>query len=78
VNDILWAEASTTYTTQSGLNHRTYTTKTLDINAEPLMIGKSSDQVWPYRGLMDDIQIFGRGLSNDQALQLDSIGVCEP
>jgi len=77
-NDSLIGDDSTTYKTQSGLNHRTYTTKTLTINDDPLLIGISPDQNWPYRGLMDDIQIFGRGLSTDQVQQIQSIGVCEP
>lgn len=58
-------------------------------NNEPLRIGGEFRGVdestgnpllpqWPFRGMMDDVQVFSKGLNAGEAGQLSDIGVCVP
>lgn len=77
----LFEERSTTSTWTSGLYKYRTTTNRLITNVYPLRIAGDNDgtpPVWPFRGLMDDVQVFGRGLKDDQVQQMKDIGVCAP
>ena len=57
------------------------TTNYLVANTDPLRIGGEYLSIlleMPFRGLLDDIQVFGRGLNEDEVGQLNKIGVCTP
>ena len=63
----------------AGREHRTTTTYLIS-NDDPLMIGleKVDSPTSPYRGMLDDIQIFTRMLTPQQVTQLYNLGVCRP
>lgn len=70
--------------TSGNLQYQVQFTYYLIENDNPLRIGgefsleTDPSPVYPYRGLMDEIQLFGRGLNADEVNQLNHIGVCLP
>lgn len=58
------------------------TTNNLVANDDSLRIGgefvDGGDPQSPYRGLLDDVQIFDRGLNVNEMMQLNRIGACSP
>jgi hypothetical protein len=75
------AEHSTRHYWESGLHRRTRTTTGLVRNSAPLMLGGDPNlpaPYGPYRGLVDDVQVFNRGLNAGQVKLLHRFGTCEP
>ncbi len=64
-----------------GLFRYQNTTNYLIINNDPLRIGLEASPpsaVWPFRGMLDDIQVFGRQMNPTESQLFDQIGICEP
>jgi len=61
---------------KSGLNRRTRYTEYLIANSAPLMIGGMPGL--PYRGLIDEVQVFNRALNAGEVENLHSFGTCAP
>ncbi len=83
LNGQLEKTRSTTRTWTSGNLKYRDTTRYLIANGDPLRIGGDFAGAgvvpqWPFRGLADDVQVFGRGLNADEVGQLNQIGICQP
>jgi len=61
---------------KSGLNHRTRYTEYLIANGAPLRIGGMPG--FPYRGLIDEVQVFNRAFNAGEVENLHSFGTCAP
>ena len=61
---------------KSGLNRRTRYTEYLIANNAPLMIGGMPG--FPYRGLIDEVQVFNRAFNAGEVRNLHSFGTCAP
>jgi hypothetical protein len=75
------AEAVLNNSWESGMYRYQNTTNYLIINNEPLRIGLDLDPAaaqWPYRGMLDDLQLFGGKMSPTEVNLLKEIGVCSP
>ncbi len=79
-NGAIIGEKSITRTWWSGLFKKRTTTTSLASNQNPLIIGiwASDKPHAPYRGTLDDIQIFTRMLQADEIDQLYHLGACKP
>ena len=67
--------------TSGSFKYQATTTNFLLVNDDPLRIGGEYINALPelpFRGLMDDIQVFARGLNEDEVGQMSRIGVCTP
>jgi hypothetical protein len=56
-------------------------TNYLIVNGDPLRIGLDlapASAQWSYRGMMDELQIFGRQMSPTEVRLFHQIGVCRP
>jgi hypothetical protein len=56
-------------------------TNNLVVNNDPLRIGLDtapSSAQWPFRGMMDDLQVFGRQMTTNEVTLFNDIGVCAP
>jgi hypothetical protein len=63
----------------SGLFRYQNTTNYLVINNDPLRIGldaASPSALWPFRGIMDEVQVFGRMMTTSEVPLFNEIGVC--
>lgn len=65
----------------SGLYRYQNTTNYLILNNEPLRIGLDAAPAsasWPFRGMLDELQVFGRQLTPNEVPLFNDIGVCAP
>jgi hypothetical protein len=65
----------------SGLFKYQNTTNYLIINNDPLRIGLDAapaSALWPFRGMVDEAQVFGRMMTTSEVPLFNSIGVCAP
>jgi len=65
----------------SGLYRYQNTTNYLIINNDPLRIGLDAAPAsaqWPFRGMVDEVQVFGRMMTTNEVPLFNDIGVCAP
>ena len=56
-------------------------TNYLVTNTEPLRIGLDAvpaSSQWPFRGMLDDAQVFGREMAGNEVTLFNDIGLCAP
>lgn len=54
------------------------TTNYLIGNSSPLRVGVSAPNTYPFSGMLDNVQFFGKGLASGQVLLLNQLGACKP
>lgn len=68
--------------TSGNLKYQRQYTNYLVANDEPLRMGGEYNAAallnLPFRGLLDNVQVFARGLNDDEVSQKNNIGVCTP
>lgn len=56
-------------------------TNYLVTNTDPLRIGLDAvpaSSVWPFRGMLDDVQVYGREMTLNEVILFNGIGICAP
>lgn len=53
-------------------------TNWLVINNDPLRIGLDAPAAWPFRGMLDEVQVFGRQMTPNEVALYNDIGICAP
>ncbi len=68
-------------TNYAGSSPDYYTTNNLITNSDPLRIGLDAapaSSVWPFRGMLDDVQVYGRVMTPNEVTLFNDIGLCAP
>lgn len=72
-------EGSTRISWSASTTKGVITTNNLIINNDPLRIGLDADPAsaqWPFHGMMDELQVFGRQMTGNELTIFNDIGVC--
>lgn len=79
VDGVLKKQFALNYTWDGGACYSRRDTQYLLRNAQPLTMGVQPGAVgWPFRGILDEVQLFNRQLSVNEAAALRNIGLCAP